>query len=260
MGRIFTGIAAALLVQLSIVGAGHAEDDAALRARLLQSMRQGYAEAGPGAPDLIELLSERFPGDLDALMSTTLAAYKAQRPPAEVKAAVAGTFVAIQARDGDRILSAPDADLSAVIAAQGDIVRALGQGHEDLCKALVSGGAAMAAPTPKIGLLFVTRLHRILTAIADGRDRPVAARVMQDDDYADFALAARKRGTDIKAWSVLAADELPDAKPGEVCRALDSTYGAALAAKGDLGQRIRADLSHELLVTDIDVYRPALEK
>ena len=36
--------------------------------------------------------------------------------------------------------------------------------------------------------------------------------------------------------------------------------GAALAAEGELGQRIRADLSHELLVTDLDIYRPALEK
>jgi hypothetical protein len=259
MGRVFTGIAAALLMLLSM-GVGRAEDDAALRAKLLQSMRQGYAEASPGAPDLIDLLSDRFPGDLDALMGKALAAYKAQRPPEEVKAAVARTFVAIQARDGDKILSAPDADLSAVIAAQGDIIRTLDQGHEDLCKALASGGAAMAAPTPKIGLLFVTRLHRILTAIADGRDRPVQTRVMQDDDYVDFALAARKRGTDIKAWSVLAADELPDAKPGDICRALDSTYGAALAAEGELGQRIRADLSHELLITDLDIYRPALEK
>ncbi|MGO4124689.1 hypothetical protein AB4Z01_09815 [Inquilinus sp. YAF38] len=259
MGRAFVGITAALLVLLS-AGVGRAEDDAALRARLLQSMRQGYAEASPGAPDLIELLSARFPDDLDALMDKALAAYKAQRPPEQMRAAVAGTFVAIQARDEDKLLSAPDADLSAVIAAQGDIVRALDQGHEDLCKALVSGGAAMAAPTPQIGLLFVTRLHRVLTAIADGRDQPVPARVMQDDDYVDFALAARKRGTDIKAWSVLAADELPDAKPGDVCRALDSTYGAALAAEGGLGQRIRADLSHELLVTDLDIYRPALEK
>lgn len=259
MARAFVGITAVLLMLLS-VGVGRAEDDAELRARLLQSMRQGYAEASPGAPDLIGLLSDRFPGDLDALMGEALAADKARRPPDEVKAAVAGTFVAIQARDGDRILSAPDAALSAVIATQGDIVRALDQGHEELCKALVSGGAAMAAPTPKIGLLFVTRLHRILTAIADGRDRPVPVRVMQDDDYVDFALAARKRGTDIKAWSVLAADELPDAKPGDVCRALGSTYGAALAAEGELGQRIRADLSRELLVTDLDIYRPALEK
>jgi hypothetical protein len=259
MGRAFVGITAALLMLLS-AGVGRAEDDAALRARLLQSMRQGYAEASPGAPDLIDLLSARFPDDLDALMDKALAAHKAQRPPEQMRAAVAGTFVAIQARDGDKILSAPDADLSAVIAAQGDIVRALDQGHEDLCESLVSGGAAMAAPTPQIGLLFATRLHRVLTAIANGRDQPVPARVMQDDDYVDFALAARKRGTDIKAWSVLAADELPDAKPGDVCRALDSTYGAALAAEGELGQRIRADLSHELLVTDLDIYRPALEK
>ena len=77
MGRAFVGIAAALLVLLS-AGVGRAEDDAALRAKLLQSMRQGYAEASPGAPDLIDLLSDRFPGDLDALMDKALAAYKAQ--------------------------------------------------------------------------------------------------------------------------------------------------------------------------------------
>jgi hypothetical protein len=259
MERAFAGIAAALLMLLSM-GAGRAEDDAALRADLLRSIRQGYAEASPGAPNLIDLLSNRFPDDLDALMGAIVAAYKTSRPPDEVKAAVARTFVTIQARDGAKILSAPDADLSAVIATQGDIIRALGQGHEELCKVLASGGAAMAAPTQEIGLLFVTRLHRVLTAIADGRDRPVSARVLQDDDYVDFALAARQGGTDIKAWSVLAADELPNAKPGDVCRALDSTYGAALAAEGELGERIRADLSHDLLITDLDTYRPALDR
>ncbi|OWJ59050.1 hypothetical protein [Inquilinus limosus] len=259
MGWVLAGIAAALLMVLP-AGSGHAEDDAALRAELLRSMRQGYAEAGPGAPNLLDLLSDRFPADLDTLMNTVVAAYKAQRPPDEVKTAVARTFVTIQARDGDRILSAPDADLAAVIATQADIVRTVGEGDGALCKALVSSGPAMAAPTPEIGRLFLARLHQILTAIADGRDRPVPARAMQDQDYRDFALAAQQRGTDIKAWSVLAADEMAGAKPGDVCRALRSTYEAALAAEGDLGGRIRADMAHDLLVTDLETYRPALEK
>ncbi|KGM34282.1 hypothetical protein P409_11050 [Inquilinus limosus MP06] len=260
MRRGFAGIAAALLLVLPPMGAGRAEDDAALRAELLMSMRQRYSDAGPGAPTLLDLLSDRFPADLDALMDTVVAAHKARRPPDEVEAAAARTFVAIQTRDGDRILSAPDADLMAVVEAHAGIVRMLHDADPALCKALVEQGAAIVPPPPAIGRLYITRLRHILTAIADGRDRPVPARTMQGRDYLDFALEARRRGAvpDPTTWAIAITEgALSRADPVQICLMLESYYDMALAIDGGLGERIRAALAQELLVTDIDSYRSA---
>jgi hypothetical protein len=259
MKRRFARIASGLLLVLLSSGAGRADDDTALRAGILQSMREDYAEGGPGQPNLIDLLSDRFPGDFAALMDGFVAT-RTQPPADRMEAEVARTFIAIQARDGDRILSTPDADLSAVVEVHLGIVRALRDADPALCKTLVAQGAAMVPPTPGIGRMSITRLRHILTAIADGRDRPVPVRTLQSRDYLDFALEARRRGAipDPAEWSVMAAEgSLSRADPVQICRMLESFYDMALAIDGGLGERIRAALVQELLVTDLAAYPSA---
>ncbi|MDQ0473517.1 hypothetical protein [Labrys wisconsinensis] len=237
--------------------AASAQDDAALRTQLRRALHDGYADAGPGLPNLPDLLTARFPGDMDAFIDKAAEAVKAHRL-GDIKSSIAATLVAIQARDGDQIRAAPKDDLVAVVRAQQDIVLAITPDNPALCKVLAGGGPAQAAPSKAVGDIFARRLYLLLAAIADGRDRPVGNRALQADDYRQFALEARDRGVDIKAWEVLAPDRIAAAAPDQICTALASSYDAVLTADDPVGERVLADMTASLLVKDAGVYQPAL--
>ncbi len=238
-------------------------DDAALRTDFIAGMRKGYAEsAGPlNAPNLFDTLEARFPDDFNTFVDELVAVHKSGKPvdAAFARKQVADLLVRIQTRDGERMRSAPAASLEAVIAAQRDLVAALKQDKPELCLALVNPTPAQQSPSTAIARGSIIRLNALLQAIADGRDKPAAARAVQNGDYVALARNAKGRGVDVGAWSVLKAEAARTATPIAVCNALLSSFDAMLSEPGALGERILADQAVALLTVNRDVYRNAVK-
>jgi hypothetical protein len=233
-------------------------DDAALKAQVIAGMREGYAQlAQPiNAPNLFDTLEARFPDDFDTFVEKFVALRKSGKPVDLVlaRSEVTDLLLRIQARDGARVRSAPTASLRAVIAAQRDLAAALKQDKPELCTAQVTQTRAQQAPSAGIARGSAIRLNALLQAIADGRDKPVAARTVEDNDYVALARNAKSRGVDIKSWSVLEAKAAVTAAPIAVCDALLSSYDAMLSEPGALGERILADQTAGLLAVKREVY------
>ena len=243
-----------LLIALAMLFAsdhGVNAQDASARERVIKGMMSGYEESAsavPGAPNLMELLKTRFPDDTNALADEVLAkAGQADRNA--LRMMVAGAFVRIQARDGEKLKAAPGASLRAVLEAERGLFQALEPAAPELCKTLISGGGpAQKAATPDIARASLVRLDALLNAIADGRDNPVNARQPPADaDYRLLALDARKKGVDTDQWRPLAPDRIAAAPPASICRAMVSVLGAEMAFDGEVGERLMAANAASLL-------------
>jgi hypothetical protein len=241
-----------------------AADDAALKAEIVAGMRKGYAESARqlDAPSLFDTLEARFPDDFNTFVEEFVALRKSGKPLDSVFARdkVADLLVRIQTRDGQRVRSAPAASLKAVIAAQRDLAAALKQDKPELCMALVTQTRAQQSPSTGIARGSVIRLNALLQAIADGRDKPVVARAVENGDYVALARDAKSRGVDIGPWSLLRAEAARTAVPIAVCDALLSSLDAMLSEPGALGERILADQVVALLTINRDVYGDTVKK
>jgi hypothetical protein len=226
-------------------------DPAAERNALLAQIRAGYAQAAPGAPNLVELLAERFPADVDGMLQEMLAS-SPPSPPA-IQRIVAKTLVAIQARDGGKLARAPGAALRQFMTAQRDVVGAAAANGTISCTAVAQ------APTPEIARLSIIRLHSLLAAIAEGRDHPVDRAAASKDDFVAFARAAINRGVDVARWQGLSDPQVAASDPGRVCQGLFSMYDAAVKTEGALGERIIAGFAQDQLATSMSSYEPVLK-
>lgn len=239
-------------------------DDAAFKARLIAEMRKGEADKARqiGAPSLLDMLQARFPDDFDTFVNKLVAISKTHTPPdpAFVRRETANLLVDIQSRYGERLKSAPTASLEAVIAAQRDLVDALKRDKPELCPLSLAPSNGQQAPSADIARGSVVRLVALLQAIADGRDKPVAARSLQTDDYLALARNAKSRGVDIGAWRLLKPDVARTAAPVAVCEALLSSLDAMLSEPGTLGERILADQAAGFLTIDRARYDDALKQ
>jgi hypothetical protein len=235
-----------------------ATDDAAFKADVVAGMRKGYAESARqlNAPSLFDTLEARFPDDFNTFVEELVALHKSGKPFDAVFArkAVLDLLVRIQTRDGQRVRSAPTASLKAVIVAQRDLAAALKQDKPELCTALVTQTRAQQPPSTGIARGSLIRLNALLQAIADGRDKPVAARAVENGDYVALARNAKSRGVDIGPWSLLKAEAARAATPVAVCDALLSSFDAMLNEPGAPGERILADQVAALLTINRDVY------
>jgi hypothetical protein len=239
-------------------------DDATLKAELIAGMRKGYAESARqlNVPSLFDTLETRFPDDFNVFVENFVALRKSGKPFDAVfaRTEVSDLLVRIQTRDGERVRSAPTASLKAVIAAQRDLAVALKQDKPELCTALVTQTRAQQSPSTGIARGSVIRLNALLQAIADGRDKPVAARAVDNGDYVALARNAKSRGVDIGPWSLLKAEAARTATPVAVCDALVSSLDAMLSEPGARGERILADQVVGLLTINRDVYGDVLKK
>jgi hypothetical protein len=147
-----------------------------------------------------------------------------------------------------------------VITAQRDLVAALKQDKPELCTALVTQTRAQQSPSTGIARGSLIRLNALLQAIADGRDKPVAARAVGDGDYVALARNAKSRGADIGSWSLLKTEAAPTAAPIALCDALLSSLDAMLSEPGGLGERVLADRVVGLLTINRDVYGDAVKQ
>jgi hypothetical protein len=223
-------------------------DPRAERQALVAEMREGYARAAPDAPNLLDLLSARFPADLDGIIEAVTASPPAS--PASTQRVLAQTFVAIQARDGDKLSRAPGTALRQFMAAQHDLLVAAAADGTLSCT------TAAQAPTPAIARLSILRLYGLLAAIADGRDHPVERPAASKDDYVAFAHAAMDQGVDVSRWKGVSD---PATEPARVCQGLISMYDAAVKTEGPLGDRILAAFAQDQLTTSMAVYQPVLK-
>ena len=233
-------------------------DDAALRAELIAGIRKSSAESARQlkAPNLFDTLEARFPDDFNRFVESFVALRKSGKPFDSVfaRTEMSDLLVRIQTRDGELVRSAPTASLKAVITAQRDLVAALKQDKPELCTALVTQTRAQQSPSTDIARSSLVRLNALLQTIADGRDKPVAARAVADGDYVVLARNAKSRGVDVGPWSLLKAEAAPTAAPVAVCDALLSSLDAILSEPDALGERILADRVAGLLTINRDVY------
>jgi hypothetical protein len=241
-----------------------AADDAALKAEIIAGMRKGYAESARqlNVPSLFETLEARFPDDFNTFVEKFAALRKSGKPFDSVfaRTEVSDLLVRIQTRDGQRVRSAPTESLNAVIAAQRDLAAVLKQDKPELCAALVTQTRAQQSPSAGIARGSLIRLNALLQAIADGRDKPVAARAVENGDYVALARNAKSRGVDIGRWSLLKAEAARTAAPTAVCDALLSSFDAMLSEPGALGERILAGQVVGLLTVNRDVYGDAVKQ
>jgi hypothetical protein len=211
-------------------------------------MREGYARAAPDAPNLLDLLSARFPADLDGIIEAVTTSPLPSS--ASTQRALAETFVAIQARDGSKLGRAPGMALRQFMAAQRDLLVAAA------ADGTVSCTTPARAPTPAIARLSILRLYGLLAAIADGRDHPVERPAASKDDYVAFAQATMDKGVDVSRWKGVSD---PATEPARVCQGLISMYDAAVKTEGPLGDRILAAFAQDQLTTSMAVYQPVLK-
>jgi hypothetical protein len=241
-----------------------AENDAAIKAEIVAGMRKGYAESARqlNVPSLFDTLEARFPDDFNTFVEKFVALRKSGKPldPVLARTEVSDLLVRIQTREGERVRSAPTASLKAVIAAQRDLAAALKQDKPELCTALVTQTRAQQSPSAGIARGSVIRLNALLQAIADGRDKPVATRAVENGDYIALARNAKSRGVDIGPWSLLKAEAARSAAPIAVCDALLSSFDAMLSEPFALGERILADQVVGLLTVNRDVYGDAVKQ
>jgi hypothetical protein len=239
-------------------------DDAALRAEIIAGMRKGSTESARqlNAPSLFDTLEVRFPDDVNTFVENFVAQRRSGKPydPVSARTEMSALLVRIQTRDGARVRSAPTASLKAVIAAQRDLVATLKQDKPELCIVLVTQTRAQQSPSTGIARGSVIRLNALLQAIADSRDKPVAARQVENGDYVALARNAKSRGVDIGPWSLLKADAARTAAPSTVCDALLSSFDAMLGEPDALGERVLADQVVGLLTVNRDVYSNAVKQ
>jgi hypothetical protein len=219
------------------------------RQAILDQLRANTATTAQGGPNVVDLMSERFPIDLNNLIDQLAQLVAAAGTRDELAAtqfeAQAKVLATIQARDGNKLQNAPIDSLRALIGAQRDAMAAFLGGNEVLCV------KPRIATTQPLKLLAGLRLYRLLAAIADGRDRGTARAAATADDYTQFFLLAKRRGMAVSDWDVLPDQDRPStAEPSRVCKAFVSLYEAALKTDGELGERVLADLAQALLATD----------
>jgi hypothetical protein len=231
------------------------------REQIIKDINEGFAEkAGGDAPNLVDLLATRFPQDIDVLVDLVRQNSNKHPDPADIRLKIASAFAAIQAREAKRLLAAPSGNLKAVLVAHRNLIRAASASPE-FCLLFVGESKAVIPPSREVALLSLVRIHALLTALADGRDIPVAERrAATDDDYAAFAKAAKAKGYDIASWSVLSAGQRDAGSAPSVCAALISSTEAEIDVDGELGDIIRADQASGFLVSDVSVYADAFQK
>lgn len=247
-----------------LIGESAWADNLAERQKLIERMKQGYAEAAQAnnVPNLIELLHNRFPDDLNALADQFIPDENG-RSRIDIRAApqkVVGLFVQIQSRDGDLIKTAPAASLKAVLEAQRGVVQAAVQENPRMCVKLVTGTEAEPSPSPEIARWSLLRLIAIFNAIADGRDKPVSSREAAEADWDALGQDALKRGYDVKSWSLLAPKEARPSRAPAVCAAVLSSLDALLTTDGALGERLLASQVLSSLTRDPAMYRKAIQR
>jgi hypothetical protein len=248
----------AWLLTVPIAGSALADDSAARR-KLIEGMRRGYAQSAGGSetPNLIDILQNRFPGDLERLADTFLPDQRAGKPFNGAKAGreIARLVVEIQSREIERIKTAPAASLRAVIEAQRGLLQAASEAQPPLCVVFVSETQARQSPTKEIGRWSVIRLAAIFNAIADGRDKPVPSREAVDADWDALATDAAKRGFDVKSWALLTPRLAQKSPPAAVCDALLSSLDAIATTPGELGEKLLVTQVSGMLTIDPAVYR-----
>lgn len=228
--------AAALLLAVSAFAA---QADEASDKAFAADLASAYAQALPGAPNVVDLLRDRFPADLAAL------AQAAAAPGASRPALLQQTIATIRTRDGDAVLKAPPESLRALIETDRALIAAAAEGNAPLCPALISGQTP-PLPAGPVTLAYAARTYRLLAAIADGRDHPVAQRRANPDDFQSFAAYARRNGISIASWAVLAPTNLANADPAAVCGAMMSIEAAVLATDDALSDRLLADMADSI--------------
>jgi hypothetical protein len=234
-----------------------AEDDAAYKAKAVADMRKSYAEAARrlDAPSFVDTLEARFPGDFNTFMEKLIAVEKSGKrlDAVLVQTEISDLRARILARDGERVRSAPAASLKAVIAALRGQVAAFRQDKPELCTTPMNQTQAQqfasAGVAPGITRSSMIYLNALYQAIADGRDKPIAARAVENGDYVALARNARSRGMDIGSWSLLRADAARTAAPIAVCDARLSAFDAMLSEPDALGERILADQASQIVMT-----------
>lgn len=242
-----------------LIGGPAMADDAAARRELIEGMRRGFADAAKGAdvPNFIEILQSRFPEDLDRFAGAFLSEQSTGKraDPGRMQKDIARLFVEIQSREAERIKTAPAASLKAVMDAQRSLIQAASRGQPALCVTFVTETDARPSPLKEIGHASALRLAAIFNALADGRDKPVAAREASDEDWTAFGKDALKRGFDVNAWSKLEPAAAKTAPAPEVCTALLSSMDALASTEGELGEKLLVSQISDFLTIDPAVYR-----
>lgn len=223
-------------------------DDAAVRRELIEAMRQGYAAYAASVkasdtPNLINLLQNRYPDDLNSLADSYLPAYYARQNlnPGQITAGYRRLFVEIQRREAGRIKTAPGDSLKAVVKAERGLMQAAARQAPQQCMMFVAGSKGMQSTEGEIGRWNILRLAAILNALADGRDKPVTSRRKAETaDRRAMGAGALKRGFDVKSWTVLIPDRAKIAPAAEVCAALISYLDALATTEGELGETLLA--------------------
>jgi hypothetical protein len=243
----------------ALAGGAAVADDASVRRDWIEGMRRGFSDKaqGTGAPNVIDLLETRFPDDLNRFADKFIAQQKSGNPitPSQINIGVARMFVEVQSREADHMMTAPVESLKAVLEAQRELLQAASRDQPQLCVIMATDSEARPSPTQEIGRLSVMRLAALLTALADGRDKPVGARSATDADWEALGTDAVKRGYDVKSWAVLVPDKAKSSPAFGVCAALLSSTQAILTTDGELGERLLASQAHSLLAVDTAVYR-----
>lgn len=206
---------------------------------------------------LPDLLAERFPADVRRLAGL-VQAQQGSGPPLSAEARQRLTvrvLSEIQSRERERIRTAPEASLVAVI----EIVRAQARqaASEDPAHcAWMLGSSVKSAPSRAIADLTTARMVAVLTALADGRDWPVTAREATDSDYDTFLERARAQGIDTSPWALLTPEKALAAPPAAVCAAYLSWLDALLDGAPPLREKILATEVGDLLITDPATWEP----
>jgi hypothetical protein len=253
--RIFRTVVGATALLSLAVGFALAGEKLS-RDQFIASMKQGYAEAAKdmNIPNLFDVVEERFPNDLSRLADAALLEIALGKPAsAFAHTMIAAMLVEIQSRDGEQLMIAPRDSLAAVISADRDFAKALAKGDPPFCIDIVVGTTAKKPPTLEIARGSAVKLVALLTAIADGRDHPVAVRRASDADYGTLAVHAKARGTNVRSWALLSVEKVKSAPPPEVCAAYISYRNALLAEPGDLGERLYVSEAMNLLTVDASV-------
>ncbi len=247
-----------VLFLTALTGAAALADDADTRRQWIDGMRRGFAENAKavGAPNFIDILQARFPDDLNRFADKFIAEQRAGKPldPALVYAEIAHMLVAIQSCEADRIQSAPASSLKPVLEAHRELIQAASREQPQLCVVMVTEVEARPSPIKEIKRLSAVRLAAIFNALADGRDKPVAARSATDADWEALGADAPKRGYDVKSWEVLLPDKARSSPAPQVCAALLSSTEAILTTSGELGERLLAAQAQDLVIVDPAVY------
>ncbi len=242
-----------------LIGGWALADEADDRRDFLQTLSRGYAAGAvdSDAPNLINLLQNRFPSYLNPLADRFLA-YQRNGMPIDYKGvggALARLVVEIQSHEAERIKTAPADSLKSVLLAQRGLLEEALREQPPLCVAFVNEAEAKLYPTADIERWSMRRLLAIFTALADGRDKPVASRAATDADWAELVADAKRRGFDVASWSRMLPDQAHKSPAPAICQALLSFLDALIGTEGALGEKLLVAQVSRLLAVDPAVHR-----